>query len=178
MSDSKQDKEKNKKNDLLWAPWRMEYITDSHKDDECIFCALPKGSDDRKSLIVYRDTHVFVILNRYPYNNGHLMVVPYKHTSEISALSDKEKLELFNVIQHSQHVLKKVMAAQGYNIGANLGTVAGAGIDTHIHFHVVPRWIGDTNCMPVISGTKVISESLGDTWEKLYKEFNKKGEKK
>jgi len=106
------------------------------------------------------------------------MVVPYKHTSELSALSAQEKLELFNVIQNSQQVLKKVMAAQGFNIGANIGTVAGAGIDAHIHFHVVPRWIGDTNCMPVISCTKVISESLGDTWEKLYKEFNKKRRKK
>ena len=163
MSATKKNKKNSKNHDLLWAPWRMEYISDSHKKDVCIFCTLPKDSDDRKNLIVFRNAHVFVILNRYPYNNGHLMVVPYKHTSELSALSDQEKLELFNMIQNSQQILKKVMSAQGFNIGANIGTVAGAGIDAHIHFHVVPRWIGDTNCMPVISCTKVISESLGDT---------------
>ncbi len=178
MSKNKKNKKNNKSHDILWAPWRLEYITDSHKNDDCIFCTLPKESDDKKNLIVYRNTHIFVILNRYPYNNGHLMIVPYQHTSEMSKLSDKEKLEIFNSIQYSQQVLKKVMAPQGFNIGANLGTIAGAGIDAHIHFHLVPRWSGDTNYMPVISGTKVISESLGDTWDKLYKEFHKTRRKK
>ncbi len=178
MSDTDKDKIKPRGHDILWAPWRIEYITNSHKNDECIFCILPKSSNDRENLILYRDKHVFVIMNRFPYNNGHLMVVPYKHTSEMSELSNQEKLGLFNIIQYSQQVLIRIMAPQGFNIGANLGNIAGAGIDTHIHFHLVPRWAGDTNCMPVIAGTKVISESLDNTWEKLFNEFNKKRRKK
>ncbi|MFO7888910.1 MAG: HIT domain-containing protein [bacterium] len=177
MSDTKKDKN-YRTHDILWAPWRLEYITNSHKNDECIFCTLPKSPEDRKNLIVFRKTHVFVIMNRYPYNNGHLMVVPYKHTSEMSELSNEEKLELFNTLQYSQQVLKKVMTPQGFNMGANFGNIAGAGIDQHIHFHLVPRWSGDTNYMPIITGTKVISESLEDTWDKLYKEFHKKRRKK
>lgn len=171
MSDTRKEKN-NKRPDILWAPWRLEYIVNAHKNDECIFCTLPKSSDDRKNLIVYRNTRVFVIMNRFPYNNGHLMVVPYKHTSEMTELSDEEKLELFNTLQISQQVLKKVMVPQGFNVGANFGTIAGAGIDQHIHFHIVPRWSGDTNYMPILAGTKVISESLDNTWKKLYKEFN------
>ncbi len=113
-------------------------------------------------------------MNRYPYNNGHLMVVPYQHTSEISSLSSEEKIELFNLLEISLNVLKKVMKPQGFNIGMNLGRLAGAGIADHLHFHIVPRWGGDTNFMPVVAHTKVISEGLEQTWEKLKREFDRR----
>ncbi len=161
--------------DNLWAPWRMEYIQ-KEKDGEgesCIFCNRIQQKKDRQNLILFRSREAFIIMNRFPYNNGHLMVVPFRHTGDILELHSGEKEELFNLIQLSTRALTEVMQPDGFNIGMNLGRVAGAGVVDHLHFHVVPRWNGDTNFMPVLSDTKVISESLDQSYEKLSEILNK-----
>jgi ATP adenylyltransferase len=158
------------KPDILWAPWRMEYIL-GEKEKGCIFCTRIKEEDDRKNLILYRGEHNFVIMNRYPYNNGHVMVVPYRHTSELEGLTDLESLEMMKIISKSVEVLRETIHPEGFNIGTNLGSIAGAGIDDHLHFHIVPRWAADTNFMPVVGQTKVISEALLETWERLKEKF-------
>ena len=158
--------------DILWAPWRIEYISDTSKNEGCIFCEKLTESEDKANLIVHRREKAFVIMNKYPYNNGHLLIVPNQHTAEMASLSDKEKIGLMNLLQISQEVLKEVMRPQGFNIGMNLGRLAGAGITEHLHFHIVPRWGGDTNFMPIVGHTKVISEALEKTWEKLHAAFH------
>ena len=171
----------DKKTNRLWAPWRIEYIETVSKHEGCIFCDKSAEKDDRKNLIVCRGTHVFVMMNRYPYNNGHLMVVTCRHIGDLCDLNSEEKIELFDMLQCMKKILSAVLNPQGFNIGLNLGRIAGAGIEDHIHFHVVPRWQGDTNFMPVSGHTKVISEALEQTWEKLAKasveHFNNKKEK-
>ena len=163
------------KKKILWAPWRIEYIEDMDKDNTsgCIFCEKPGENEDTKNLIVFRGRQAFVIMNRYPYNNGHLMVVPFQHTCELSGLNDKEKLEIFDLLALSQKVLTDTLKPQGFNIGMNLGRLAGAGIDSHLHFHLVPRWGGDTNFMPVLGHTRVISEALEETCSKLSLGFSR-----
>ncbi len=156
---------------ILWAPWRLEYIEDASKNEGCIFCDKFMEKDDKSNLIVCRGETAFVIMNKYPYNNGHLLIVPCRHTAEIASLTNDEKIELFDLIQHSREILTEVMKPQGFNVGMNLGRLAGAGITEHIHFHIVPRWGGDTNFMPVLGNTKVISEALEKTWEKLQNAF-------
>lgn len=158
---------------LLWAPWRLEYIETADQPKGCIFCITSKDSEDRKNLIVYRGNTAFVILNRFPYNNGHVMIAPYTHTSEFSSLSDPEKLELIDLLILTKEALSLVMNPQGFNVGINLGRSAGAGIEDHLHIHVVPRWNGDTNFMPILANTKVIPESLDQTWLKLNEGFQK-----
>lgn len=153
---------------ILWAPWRIEYIKNTRKEEGCIFCTKPSESDDRKNLILYRGRHVYIIMNRYPYNNGHLMVVPFQHTAALEDLSEPARLELMALLDLSQKTLSEVMHPQGFNIGMNIGRTAGAGIEEHLHFHVVPRWGGDTNFMPIVGHTKVISEALEETWEQLH----------
>lgn len=163
--------------ETLWAPWRMEYIL-SFKDEDkhpCIFCERFPKKNDKNNLILYRSTHSFVIMNRYPYNSGHLMIVPYKHTGNFQNLTKEENIELMEVLQLSQRVLVASMKPQGFNIGMNLERVGGAGVDDHIHWHLVPRWNGDTNFMPVIGETKVISEALEKTYDKLKLVFDKLG---
>ena len=159
----------------LWAPWRFEYITAASADekDECIFCSKPKESKDEKNLIVYRSEYSFILLNKYPYNNGHLMIVPYVHENDLNKLGDEILLDLHHNLQKAIIALKNIMHPHGLNIGINIGRTAGAGIDQHLHYHLVPRWNGDTNFMPIISDTKVLSESLTETWRKLKKEFDK-----
>ena len=159
--------------DKLWAPWRYKYIKDtvSAKNDKCIFCELLSENNDKENFIIYRGKKAYIMLNRYPYNNGHVMVIPYGHFSEMSELSDEEMLEIMKLLDLSVKVLKSKFSSDGFNIGINLGRTAGAGIDDHIHFHVVPRWNGDTNFMPVIGGTKIISQSLKESWEILKKGF-------
>ncbi len=151
----------------LWTPWRMEYILDGSKGGGCIFCDYPKEEDDRKSLILFRGEKTFVIMNRYPYSNGHLMITPYSHISDVSLLSGEEMLELSSEIKRSVALLKKAMFPDGFNIGMNMGKAAGAGIDDHLHMHIVPRWKGDTNFMPVLSDTRVMPEALDETYRKL-----------
>jgi len=161
------------KMDILWAPWRMEYIENADKDEGCIFCDKPKENRDKENLIIHRGEMGFVMMNKYPYNSGHVMIVPYQHTGEFSSLSREEKMELFNLLISSKDALTEIMKPQGFNIGMNLGRIAGAGIVDHLHFHIVPRWSGDTNFMPIISHTKVVSEGLKQTWEKLKQAFEK-----
>lgn len=149
----------------LWAPWRIEYITGGEKEG-CIFCDKPKEGNDKKNLILYKGETSFIIMNRYPYSNGHLMAVPYRHINNMSELDHKERLELMNLTTKCIEILK-VMNPDGFNIGMNLGTAGGAGIDDHLHFHIVPRWNGDTNFMPLIADVKVMPEYLEDTYETL-----------
>lgn len=156
----------------LWAPWRMEYILNEvDKHDGCIFCELPAEKDDQKNLILYRTKYCFVILNKYPYNNGHLMVVPYQHTGNLLDLSDEILVDMQQTIRKVIVVMNHILHPQAMNIGMNLGRTAGAGIADHLHYHIVPRWDGDTNYMPVIAGTKIVSESLRTTWKKMHDEF-------
>ena len=157
----------------LWAPWRMEYIL-GKKEPECIFCSYPKKNNDRESLILYRSSHSFVMMNKYPYNNGHIMVVPYIHTSTIDNLTDEVLLDFMKVTQYSLKCLKEAFRPEGFNIGINIGAVAGAGMEEHVHLHMVPRWAGDTSFMSVFGEIKVIPEYIMETYDKLYPVFNKR----
>ncbi|NJE55129.1 HIT domain-containing protein [Thermococcus sp. 21S9] len=151
---------------VLWAPWRIEYIR-SPKHDGCIFCDFPKENRDRERLILYRGEKAFVIMNNYPYNPGHVMVAPYRHVANWEELTDEELLEIMKLTQLMIRAIKRAMNPDGFNLGVNLGRVAGAGIDSHVHLHIVPRWNGDTNFMPVIADTKVIPESLEEAYDEL-----------
>ena len=157
----------------MWAPWRMEYIL-SQKPKGCIFCEKPKQNRDRDNLILFRGQTCFVILNFYPYNNGHLMIVPYHHIATLEQLALNERAELMSLLTKSSECLKSSMHPDGLNIGMNLGKVAGAGIDDHLHFHIVPRWNGDTNFMPVLGHTKVQAQALYETWDMLKAHFDEK----
>ena len=140
----------------------------------CIFCDKPAAENDKNNLIVHRGKHSFVLMNLFPYNNGHLLIAPYKHTNELSELNSEEKLEIMDLLELCQKVISEKMSPHGFNIGMNLGQVAGAGVKDHLHFHIVPRWNGDTNFMPIISEVKIVSEGLQQTWEKLRKGFSDK----
>ena len=155
----------------LWAPWRIKYI-EQPKEEGCIFCDKPAAQDDKKNLILFRGKYCFVLMNLYPYNNGHLLIAPYKHTNDLSELSTEERLELMDLLVVCREVLTKTMSPHGFNIGMNLGEIAGAGVKDHLHFHIVPRWSGDTNFMPVLGDVKVVSEGLEQTWKKLKKGFD------
>lgn len=154
----------------LWAPWRLQYVG-APKAEGCIFCAAASGKDDRKSLIVHRSPLAFVILNLFPYNSGHAMVVPYRHHPRVGDLSDSEKLELMKLLELTMRAQEMAFHPEGTNVGMNLGRVAGAGIEDHLHIHVVPRWVGDTNFMPVLGDTKVIPEHLEATYQRLHDAF-------
>jgi len=156
----------------IWAPWRIQYI-EAEKDDGCIFCDKPKQKRDKENYILYRAKTSFVIMNIYPYISGHLMVAPYRHVAKLSALDEEEVGEIMKVVSECTKVLEEAMTPQGFNIGANLGKVAGAGIEEHLHIHVVPRWERDTNFMPVISDIRVIPEALTATYEKLSPVFQR-----
>ena len=153
----------------LWAPWRMEYIGQAREgeDQGCLFCEKPKEGDDEKALIVARSELSFAILNRYPYNSGHLMVAPFRHVGELEKVEDDESLDMQRLMQRCVKALKEAMQPDGFNIGMNLGVVAGAGIPDHLHWHLVPRWNGDTNFMPVVAATKVLPEMLTRTFKAL-----------
>ncbi|HNU73151.1 MAG TPA: HIT domain-containing protein [Thermodesulfobacteriota bacterium] len=152
--------------EVIWAPWRVEYILSS-KSKECIFCLPQTADDDRERLILLRRERTFVMMNRYPYNSGHLMVVPFQHVADIEAVDEQTGLEILRLVQQCKAVLSAAMHPQGFNIGMNLGSAAGAGIDQHLHIHIVPRWNGDTNFMPVIGDVRMISEHLRATYDKL-----------
>jgi ATP adenylyltransferase len=154
----------------LWAPWRMDYISNG-KQKGCIFCEKPKEKKDKKNLILYRGKYACVMMNKFPYNNGHLMVFPKRHCPDLEDLEVREFQELFVLLKTSTRVLKDRLHPQGFNIGMNIGKVGGAGFDEHIHFHIVPRWTGDTNFMPVIGETKTVPEYLEKTYQKLYSAF-------
>ncbi len=150
--------------DNLWAPWRRGYIG-SKKGKGCIFCKSLKAKGGNH--IIFRSRHSFAILNRYPYNNGHIMIAPRRHVRELAGLKDYETLDLIVSLKKAQGLLRKVLKPQGYNIGINTSQNAGAGISGHLHVHIVPRWKGDTNFMPVLSNTKVISQSLEELYRQL-----------
>lgn len=151
--------------DCIWAPWRSVYIGGNHGEG-CVFCEKIKSDDDEANLVLLRGDKIVVLLNLYPYNNGHLLIMPKRHVADIEDLTAEEMNEFMLMIKKMVKVLN-VFQPQGFNVGANLGRVAGAGIPDHIHCHIVPRWSGDTNFMPVIGNTKVISESLEVTYKKL-----------
>jgi ATP adenylyltransferase len=153
----------------LWAPWRLQYIR-GEKSDECIFCTKP-ARDDESALIVRRGDRCFVMLNAYPYTSGHVMVAPYEHTADLAAIDEATALELMTLMQESIRAIRAAYVPEGFNIGANLGTAAGAGVADHLHFHVVPRWEGDTNFMSVIGEVRVLPESLEDTQRTLKEAF-------
>ncbi len=150
----------------LWAPWRIDYIL-SKKQEGCIFCDKPHENRDEDNLILYRGKCHFIIMNAFPYNNGHMMVVPYRHTATLSGWTPQEYSEFMALADLSVNLLKKTMRPDGFNLGVNMGLVAGAGVADHIHLHIVPRWNGDTNFMPVLSDTRVISEALRATYGTL-----------
>ena len=156
---------------VVWAPWRMQYIREA-REDGCIFCNRIERNDDRNDLILFRGEHGIIIMNLYPYNNGHLMVAPNRHLGDITALTDDEAGELFGLVRLSVGMLKKTMNPDGFNIGVNVGAVAGAGVADHVHVHIVPRWNGDTNFMPVVGEVKVISDHILATYDSLLNSLN------
>jgi ATP adenylyltransferase len=157
----------------LWAPWRMAYITglDRPAGKGCIFCVKPTQKRDAANHIVHRGKAAFAMMNLFPYNNGHLMIAPYRHVGEFAKLSDVELLEMMRLAQACQRAIANCMRPDGFNLGFNLGRSAGAGIVDHLHLHLVPRWNGDTNFMPVLGGAKVISEALDATCRRIKKEI-------
>lgn len=154
----------------LWAPWRMEYIL-AEKTDGCILCQKPAQDNDEANYILYRGQKNYIILNKYPYNSGHLMIVPYRHFASLEELTPEERNEHLEMVSRAMAVLRRELNPEGFNTGMNIGKAAGAGIDDHIHTHIVPRWQGDTNFMPVISDTRVIPEALAETYRKLKDKF-------
>ncbi len=154
----------------LWAPWRLNYITKIVKEKkDCVFCRIYKEKKDKNNFIFIRQRHSYAVLNIYPYNNGHVLIVSNRHVNDLDKLTREEKLDLISLLEKSKSLLKKVIKPAGYNIGINLGRIAGAGFPGHLHIHLVPRWKGDANFMPVVGGTKVISQSLKSLYEKLVK---------
>jgi ATP adenylyltransferase len=154
--------------DYLWTPWRYRYIADATKDEGCVFCAAVAMKNDPEALIVFRGAKNFVILNRYPYTSGHVMVVPYQHSADLPAVEPATLAEMMVLAQRVQVALEKTYHPQGYNLGMNLGRAAGAGVTGHLHLHVLPRWSGDSNFMTVVAETRVEPEDLSTTYEKLH----------
>ena len=154
----------------IWAPWRMEYIQ-MEKPEGCILCQKPAQNNDAANYILYRGDRNFVIMNAYPYNPGHLLVAPYHHVANLDDLTDEELHEHIEIVSRSVRILRQVFDPGGFNLGTNIGKVAGAGIADHVHTHVVPRWQGDTNFMPVVADTGVVPEALTETYQKLKDKF-------
>jgi ATP adenylyltransferase len=150
----------------LWAPWRLEYIEKGAKQPGCIFCEKPRGGD-AENLIIHRGERAYVLLNLYPYSNGHVMVAPYRHVADPGDLEGDERAEMWSLLDASLRALRTAMEPHGFNAGMNLGRVAGAGVEDHVHLHVVPRWNGDTNFMPVLADVKVMPEHLSRTRDRL-----------
>ncbi len=151
----------------LWAPWRLEYVGGADEHEGCLFCNAVESADDVAALVVHRGQLAIVIVNRFPYASGHFMVAPVRHVGEFGELSDEEALELHRLAGHGMGALAQIYEPQGYNLGWNLGRIAGAGVVDHVHLHVVPRWAGDTNFMPVLADVKVMPEHLEETRRRL-----------
>ena len=162
--------------ETLWAPWRVEYFEKEPRDLDFLEAAA-RASDDADHLVVARRKNAFLMMNRYPYTVGHLMAVPYRKVGELSGLGDNEVVELWNLVVHAQALLRAATNAQGFNIGLNIGQCAGAGVTDHLHIHIVPRWSGDTNFMPIIAGTRTLSEGLRALYDKLMDAQSKMGER-
>jgi len=157
--------------DYLWTPWRYQYITATDQPCECVFCAAAQASDDHAHFVVCRGAHNFVILNRFPYTSGHVMVVPYAHISNLEELPDETLTEMIRLSRDAARHLRAVYRSEGLNLGMNLGKSAGAGIAGHLHMHILPRWTGDSNFMTVVGETRVLPEDLERTWERLRAAF-------
>jgi ATP adenylyltransferase len=161
------------RSERLWAPWRLEYIKTARdgEADECIFCTKPALGNDQEALIPFRGERCYVILNAFPYNSGHLMVAPYEHGGDLEEVDAQTSLELMTLTQRSMRALEVAYGPEGYNIGLNQGRIAGAGMADHVHFHVVPRWSGDVNFMPVLADTRVVNQSLAASFGTLRDAF-------
>lgn len=160
--------------DYLWTPWRYQYVTTAGGRGECVFCAAAGASDDRETLVVHRAKHNFVILNRFPYTSGHVMVIPNRHVATLEGLDDETLTELILLARRTEQHLRALYHPEGLNIGVNIGRAAGAGIAEHLHMHLLPRWTGDTNFMTTIGETRVMPEDLAISWEKLRGAFQEK----
>jgi ATP adenylyltransferase len=157
--------------DYLWTPWRFQYVTKTGDGGECVFCAAAQSDRDEECLVVYRGQHNFVILNRFPYTTGHIMVVPHQHVATLEDLADETLVEMIRLSRDCERHLRTVYRPDGINLGINLGRSAGAGIAGHVHMHMLPRWTGDTNFMTVVGETRVLPEDLSETWQKLSRAF-------
>ncbi len=159
----------------LWAPWRLSYIATAKEQESegCFLCRYRDGNDDVQDLVLLRGEHALTILNRFPYNNGHLLVAPLEHKAALEDLNNDELLDCMQHLQRMTRVMREVLKAEGFNIGVNLGHVAGAGLPGHVHWHLVPRWNGDTNFMPVLGDVKVIPQSLDALYELLQSEISR-----
>ena len=164
----------NKELETLWAPWRVEYFEKEPRDRNFLEAAA-RASNDGEHLVITRRKNAFLMMNRYPYAVGHLMAVPYRKTAELSVLGENEIVELWNLVTHAQALLRAAIGAQGFNIGLNLGECAGAGVKDHLHIHIVPRWSGDTNFMPILAGARVLGEGLHALYDKLMEAQEKMG---
>ncbi len=158
--------------DQLWAPWRLKYVA-GKKPEGCVFCEAPKQTDDKETKVLYRGENIYIIMNRFPYSNGHLLIVPYRHVGDFLALTSEESHEIMDITHIGVQILKTVCNADGFNIGFNLGVAAGAGVPDHLHQHIVPRWNGDTGFMTTFGDVKVIPEDLDTTYDKLKSELEK-----
>lgn len=160
----------------LWAPWRMAYIggEENPPDGSCIFCIRDVSGEDRKRLVLHRGEHAFVIMNKYPYSNGHLLIAPYRHIADLNDITEGEASEIHRFLVLCRNVLQENLSPHGFNIGMNLGRESGAGIADHLHMHIVPRWSGDTNFMPVFSDVRVIPQHLETTYEILARAFDER----
>jgi ATP adenylyltransferase len=157
--------------DYLWTPWRYRYITEPGERTECVFCAAAVSTDDEKVLIVHRAQHNFIVLNRFPYTSGHVMVVPYAHVATLEDVPDESLVEMMRLARDSEKVLREVYRPDGLNLGLNIGKSAGAGVAGHIHLHALPRWTGDANFMTPIAETRILPEDLAVTWRRLRAAF-------
>ncbi len=169
--------------EILYAPWREDYAATIGQEkkgqedagsDICVFCNVQAHPNDEEVFLLHRYTHCFVILNRYPYNPGHLLIIPYVHKKNLFDLSDEARIEIINVLNFCTQILQKEMKCEGLNVGLNMGKAAGAGIPSHLHMHVLPRWLGDTNFLPTLAGVKTISTDLPTLYKKLLPYFAKK----
>ncbi len=161
--------------DHIWSPWRYRYVTQSHKPEGCIFCAMCAETADEQNLIVFRGVHNFVVLNRYPYTSGHVMVVPCQHTSDLGAISEDAANELMALTRRADRILRRLYRPDGVNLGMTLGEAAGAGVAGHIHMHVLPRWIADANFMTTIGETRILPEDLAVSWQRIQLAFSEPG---
>jgi len=153
--------------DYLWSPWRFRYISGPKTERECVFCQIAASSDDERNLVVHRAKHNFVVLNRFPYSTGHLMIVPYHHVAALADNTEENSAEMMHLMRRAEFLLGKVYHPEGLNMGINLGASAGAGVVGHLHMHVVPRWPGDANFMTTVAETRVLPEDLETTYTKL-----------
>ena len=154
-------------NQRIWAPWRLRYVKHAKRTDECVFCAKPEQGDDRAALVVHRGERCYVILNLFPYTSGHLMVAPFAHVGRLQDIEAEVTAEMMALAQRAMTLIEGVYEPQGFNVGINQGGAAGAGVEGHIHLHVVPRWSGDTNFMPVLADTRVMPQSLEESYDAL-----------